>query len=152
MTGQILYNPSFDLVVFRDHSSRTVVTASNVRSLRYFDVSSNINRRFITVQGSLAKSAKIFEVVLSGEVIVLRHAKSGCGPSPSDRDGYNYFFARNNIVVPLKKFRSRFYEEVKGLLREEAMKLRLNPNDEADAIRLIEIYNARQFSASLARN
>ncbi len=153
MTGQILYNPSFDLVVFRDHSSRTVVMASDVRSLRYFDASSNINRRFITVRRSdLAKSAKIFEVVLSGEVTVLRHAKSGCGPSPSDRDGYNYFFARNNIVVPLKKFRSRFYEEVKGLLREEAMKLRLNPNDEADAIRLIEIYNARQFSASLARN
>lgn len=153
LTGQILYNPSFDLVVFRDHSSRTVVMASKMRSLRYFDASSNINRRFITVQASeLSNSAKIFEVVLDGEVAVLRRSKSGSGASPSDCDGYNYFFARNKIIVPLKKFRNKFYPEVKELLRDDAMKLGLNPSDEADAIRLIEIYNARQFSASLARN
>ncbi|HWA32758.1 MAG TPA: hypothetical protein VG737_01445, partial [Cyclobacteriaceae bacterium] len=149
LAGKILYNPAYDLVVLRQGDSRVVINPQTMKSFRYYDEGANINRKFITAQGN--GFGEIYEVVVAGQIMVLRRGKAECGPSPSDADGYNYFFVRDGAIQALRKFRNRLYPEIKNALAGEMKKQHLNPNHDADVIRLIEIYNSRQFTASLAR-
>jgi hypothetical protein len=150
VTGEILFHPQFDLLVIRDNDITEVLPASRIKSFRFFDEAANINRKFASLAGTdyLFKN-KIYEIVLLGEISVLRRAKSTFAVTASDADGYQYYFQHEGKISSLKKFRNILYPRMKELLVNEEKQLRLNPNQMADAIRFIELYN-RKFSGFLA--
>ncbi len=149
IVGEILLHPQYDLLVIRQGDSRLVLTASKLKSIRYFDEGSNINRKFVVLSDNQnQRERKIYEVILFGAVPVLRRAKNTFTVTSSNADGYNYYFVRDEKIRSVRKFRSNLYPDIKKFLKNEERILHLNPNHTADAIRFIELYN--QFSSIMA--
>lgn len=139
ITGHILYQNSFELVVIRgcDEQMAQVRLASQLKSFRFYDQGADINRKFVIIDKS------IFEEVVPGLISVVRKAKP-LAIARSDREGYDYYFLRDDRLERLEKFRAKLYPKISGLMMDEENELRLNPNNTSDAIRYIQLYNKKQ--------
>ena len=140
LVGEILYQQDYGLVVIREKGAQTanVITAVRLKSFRYYDSAFDINRKFITF------GKQIFEEVLPGTIQVVRAAKQ-LALTTGDRDGFDYYFVRDNQLERLEKFRTKLYPDLAVMLIPEEKEFHLNPNRAADAIRYIQLYN-RKFS------
>ncbi len=148
LAGDILFHPRYDLLVVRQNDQTSVMIAGKLKSFQFYDESINVNRKFISFSNAALEN-KIYEVVVSGEVMVLRREKNTTVEIPSDEAGFNYYFLQNGSVRDLRKFRASLYPQLRSLLEVERKHLHLNPNEPADVIQMIELYN-HQFSNPLA--
>lgn len=152
LTGEIVAEPAHDLMLFRNEKGLMVYPAHAVKSFLFHDQASNINRKYIS-QVSTDRGLKVYhlyEIVLWGEIAILRKQKiqHTNTPAPSDAFDFDYFVSYKNEIIRLQQFRKKVYPQMLALHRSELNffmkkeKEKLNPNLPADAIRIVEFYNS----------
>lgn len=147
--GDISVDVRFDLILFRRGDSVMVYPAHRIQSFYYYDASANINRRFISLQNqnNVFREYHLYEVVLRGDVSVLRKQKGEIVSNENpDRLNYNYFVKMADVITTLAEFRKKVYPELLKVshnsLLEFVHREHINPNHADDAIRIIKFYNA----------
>jgi hypothetical protein len=147
LNAEIAVAAKHDLVLMKVGDRVEVLPAHRIKAIYYYDPQQKINRKFISLStSSLARQQwKLYEVVLNGDLPVLRRLKSIASKSESVTDDFEYFVYNHQEMVNLKRFRARVYPELvaaKGSLLTHYVKSnRLNPNNEASAIRIVEHFN-----------
>ena len=159
LVGKISIKDEHDLILFEQGEMRTVYPAHKIRSLYFYDRGSNINRRYLSLKEDhgVRSSYHLYEIVVTGQVDVLRRKKmSAFSGHPGELD-FNYFTRYNDELIALRKFKKKVFPQLRSepVTRLEnfitANKLRadLPPN----AIRIIEFYNSLVKTAEpVARN
>ena len=147
LTGEIVVEQKHDLVLIKQGDHVDVVAAHRLRSVNIYDKLKNINRRFVSVSTRTVNRNRfqLFEVVLNGEVSVLRKMKDIASKAETDADDFEYFVYANERLTALRKFRSTVYQqlvrnrgnEISRYIKEE----KLNPNLAAHAILIVDHYN-----------
>lgn len=148
LSGSISIEPRHDLILFRTAGNPTVYPAHKLKSVYFYDREANLNRRFVSMESKegVAISTRLFEVVISGEVWILRHQKSVLySYQPSEARDYNYYCRYDGAFVPLHKFTKKIYpslmskehSRLQGFMREKRLQSALD----AHAIQIIEYYN-----------
>lgn len=145
--GQIAIEPKYSIVLFKHGDQVEVLPGHRFKSIQYYDVKANINRKFISLrkEDRYSEQSQLFEVVLNGKVAVLRKLKSIAGKAVSDADDFEYFFYANRELIALQKFRVLLYpmllEETGDELKYYIKSKKLNPNVSADALMIVDHYN-----------
>jgi hypothetical protein len=146
----MVIDPSLDVVLVQHDATRTVYPSHKISSLYYYDASADINRRFVSLkeQSTLYNHYRLFEIVVQGEVSVLRKQKTR-SDHPSDELDYIYYVSYKDELVLLSKFGKKIYPELKSSmskLNEFVESNNLRDYDDANSIRIIDYYN-RQLRA-----
>ena len=123
-----------NVVVWLDAGRREVFPAWRAHELRYYDSAANLNHRLITLRGYNGED-RYYELIVEGAIRVVRHHPGTLG-TPREVD-YHYFFIEENVLYPLRDFRSRLYRKIIPAHDHTAW----DPNVPADAIRYIQLYN-----------
>jgi hypothetical protein len=149
-TGYVTVEAKFDLVLLKNdlHGNIQVLPAHKVQSVFFYDSVNNINRRFIAIQLSQAsyKPYRLYEVVIQGQVSLLRRQDTGNDTRLPGNDGFYYFVHMKSDFIPLKRFRTKVYPAL--LLTsldgfpDYVHRNKLNPNSPSNAVRIIQCYNA----------
>ncbi len=150
--GELLFQVP-ELVLFRDNNEVSVMAAGKVQSFRYYDAEANINRKFIS--HSSGRTAAFYEVVIWGEVSVIRKLKHQLisKRKKSDAADYDYFVSRQGSIIPLKRFGHNVYPDLVAKsqhLRKLVRERNLKTYDQADAIQIVQLYNRTTYNASMA--
>ena len=145
IVGKMVIDPFLDVVLFEENDKRTVYPAHKVRSLYYYDGSADINRRFISLKESSAlhNHYQLFEIVVQGEVSVLRKQKTRSF-NPSDALDFTYYVSYLDDVVLLRKFGKKIYPQLKlsmEKLDDFVSANHLREYDSSNSITIIEFYN-----------
>ena len=151
--GAVAFQVS-EIVLFRVNGEVTVYTANKIHSFRYFDAKANINRKFISLSSENIRVNTIYEVVVVGKVSVLRKFKTNNinGQRNSDKDDFDYFVRCQNYTYNLSQFRNKVYPNListAGELMSQIKEKHLNPNLDADAIQIVELFNKITESSQL---
>ncbi len=142
IVGSLLFQHEHDLVVVRSLLGTDVLPSWQIISFRYYDSAANLNRRFISLRDKeISERARLYEVVVAGNVLVVRREKYHSGGEVPDRDGFCYYFVRGGRIVSLMRFRTELYPEIRSILARPEREMRLNPNRPDHAIRYIQLYN-----------
>ncbi|UYN87115.1 MAG: hypothetical protein KIT51_02220 [Cyclobacteriaceae bacterium] len=155
LAGKLNVEQVHDVVLFRHRDSLnvTVLPAFKVKAVNYYDVASNINRRFISLdQQSAARTTYLYEVVVTGTVRVLRRLNTYHSVPPND-DEYMYYSMKNDELVELKKFGGTMFTHLDDLsghrLSVYVRAKRFDPYQLADAIRIIQYFNSLEIPAGV---
>ena len=142
IVGEVLYESRFELVMIRHDSRPRVILAKHLKSFRYFDESQNVNRKFVRLSQDVnANKSRIYEVVLTGKILVVRLPKLSSFRFSAEDTQHVYYFVRDGKIEKLAKFRNRLYPEIRPLLELSEKEKGLDPNNLASAIRYIELFN-----------
>ena len=159
LTGKTSIAPEHDLILFQQGESRMVYPAHRIQSLYFYDKASNINRRYISLTKfhSGRPSYQLYEVIIKGEVSVVRRKKENTFSVHADALDFNYFILYNNALTPLRKFKKKIFPQLltsSGNRLEEFISInRLIANHAANTLTIIEFYNGLiKTEGSLARN
>jgi hypothetical protein len=156
ITGEVAIHAKQDVVLFRSQKTVTVYPAHKIQKVFFYDKKADINRRFISLvsNGYGYHQSKIYEIVLYGEVTVVRKERNFSNwDSPKD---FNYFILADQKIVPIKYFKRKIFPSmiakdqsaVASFMNDE----KLNPNALADIIQIIAYYNKTEVAQnSLAR-
>jgi len=139
-----------DVVLIKESDSRVQVYAAHqLQQIRYYDKVEQINRSMhsLAAKSQSFSQDRLFELVTHGSVRVWRLPSDYRWSQCDDAFGYVYFVEWNDNLVPLKKFRTQIYPHMRWSMEVPE---KLNPNNEADALQLIQYYNQQEHSTSLA--
>lgn len=151
--GELAFQVS-EIVLFRTAGEVTVYPANKVHSFRYYDQEENINRKYVSHLSAYGRNASFYEVIVVGEVNVMRLLKSQriTDRKKSDLDDYDYFVLLEENLINLKQFSNKVYpnlvyrsEQIPFLVKEQ----HLNPNQKADAIRIVQLYNKVSYAETV---
>lgn len=152
-----LFFTGFETVLFKTHDKElvSVFRAHDLQQIRFFDSLINVNRRFIIANGTEDhyQHSKLFEVVLDGGISVIRRLPlaSESMMQQTHALAYDYFIKVDLDIVPLSKFRDRYYPSLlKNCFGLSAFvsAQKLNPNIQVDAIRIIKFCNTQNASVT----
>jgi hypothetical protein len=159
LVGEISVTPEYDLVLFSRDETRMVYPAHKIKSVFFYDVQTDINRKYISLKSDdgIRSSYHLYEIVVAGDVDILRRKKSDGLSGQTDVIDFNYFIQYNSQLISLKKFKRKVYPQLKlrvpGQLEKFIALNQLCVNTPASAIRIIKYYNSLGESEGLlARN
>lgn len=150
LVGEVVIQPGLDLILFKSGDTRTFYAANNINYININDGDVDTPRKFVSLpvdkHGRL--TTNLYEVVLQGELSVLRKPRGGSLPEYNDAYSYDYFVKKSSGLVKLSDFRKSIYPIIQGYYSEGQLtkfmnQENLNPWSPSDAIKLIEIYNDR---------
>jgi hypothetical protein len=146
LSGELAMHPAHDIVLFRQGEAVSVYPAHKIKSVYYYDATADINRKFITLQQSSAAFPvhQLFEIVLLGEISVIRRVVSSTADPADDANGYRYYLQSGNDLIALHKFQTKLYPRLlqeSGTLSGYIGENNLNPGLPADVIRIVAYYN-----------
>jgi hypothetical protein len=146
--GVICLEAAHDLILFQQGESRTVYPAHELKSLYFYDKPADINRRYMSLRtedGALVRH-QLYEIVVSGDVSVLRRKKFDAFTTDTGADDYAYFALYDYELTPLNKFNRKIFPRLRSRSNEQLEKFistnRLTTNQLANSIRIIEYYNS----------
>jgi hypothetical protein len=146
LKGQLSVQSTHDLILFKSDNKLMVYTADKINSFFFYDGASNINRKYISLEEKINAftSNHLYEIVLNGEVKVVRKLIFPFSDPSDDGNSYNYFVLSDNELMTLNKFRTKVYPAL--LTRSETLSRfmednKLNPNHRADIIKIVDYYN-----------
>jgi hypothetical protein len=146
LTGEIVVQPGYDLVLFRNENGLKVYPAHLINAASFYDAEVNTNKYYVS-QVDITKEIKIhslYEVWIQGEIKVLRKQKTSWIPS-AEAFGYNYFILTDHGMVEIGEFKKKIYPQMIEICGPQLIAYkkqeRLSPNYDADAVVLIEFYN-----------
>ena len=150
--GKMVVEPSLNVLLVEQNNIRAVYPAHKIKSLYYYDDSSDINRRFISLRdkSTLYNHYQLFEIVVQGEVSVLRKQETKY-LKPSDALDFTYYVAYCDDVMLLKKFGKKVYPQLNSsmeTLDDFVSSNHLRQYDSSNSITIIEYYN-RQLRADM---
>lgn len=146
LVGRISLERNYDLVLYQRNNSRMVYPAHQLLRV-FYDKADNINRRYISLKENDGTHSHnyLYEVVVAGEVNVLRKVKPGAFSTHDGPLDYNYFIYYSNVMTPMGKFKRKIYpllESRSGSHREILCRSTgLRPDLPKNAIEIIEYYN-----------
>jgi len=155
LTGDISMESQHDLVLFRTDGKVNVYPAYKIAAVYYYDPLANVNRRFLTLktENDQWHPIHLYEVVLKGEISVIRKLKALAVESYCSAYDYDYFLVTNGGVIKLERFRKIVYPEI---LKEAGVSLsvyvrenKLDPNESAAAIQIVDHYNHMRKSETI---
>lgn len=146
MNGDVYVHPSFEIIVLKLKDSTMVLPAHKVATCLYYNSETKINTKLIslTTRNSSRSVTELYEVVVKGTIDIIRRPKFANRESrdPLDFEYYTHF---NSGIHSLISFRQSIFPE---MLANQNDKLttymvanKLDPNDQADAFRIIQYYN-----------
>lgn len=147
LTGEIALEENFDLILFRQQGQVQVLNAHRLESVFFYDSLLQMNRKFISIRDKSSSEYNfgLYEVVVTGEVKLIRHLKDYAASSSSLVDDYVYYVHNQGQLVPLQFFNERVYVDlvVRGgeHLKQYEKINRLNANHADDAVKLIIKFN-----------
>ena len=146
--GQIAFQPRYDVVLLKTTDGPVqVYPAHRIVSFNFYDAIENINRKFISLADSRVgfEAYSFYEVVLHGDVTILRQARGYINSGISEEDEFDFFTWHELKLTPLKQFRDKIYPMIMdynyAMMHSYKKQEQLNPNRPADAIRLVRYYN-----------
>lgn len=146
LTGTMAIEAEHDVVLHKNGDQVHIYPAHRVQSLQFFEVKTNINRKYISLQHGTWGRHHLYEVVVKGKVHVVRRQKKRTSSVLSDADSFIYYIYTGTELVSLGTFRRQLYPafQQEGGIQFSMFVLeqKLNPNDAAHAIRMIQYYNA----------
>jgi hypothetical protein len=156
ITGKFAYNHDVLLSKAGDHVD--VLPSLKVKSFRFYDIQTNVNRHFVSLASSknLFSTPYFYEVVVWGNTSVVRKQRHIVDYQSKNKeaDHFDYFVLINRELIPLRKFRTKVYPRLLFLasfpLMEWVTQHKLNPNHQADAIRIIQQANKIPQEISIA--
>lgn len=147
LVGELSVDPLHQIVLIKQADETvSVFSPDKIIQICFYDEAANINRRYITHQtNAFPARFSLLEVVLAGEVIVLRSQKTGTTWSNSDRDDFDYVIIFQERLFPLRQFRTKVFpalQEKHGMKLESFIQRnRFSVNEPADCIGIIQFYN-----------
>jgi hypothetical protein len=150
LVGQVVIQPSFDIVLFKSGSERTYYPVSKISYINMREEGVNVPRKFVThtERENGHSVVSLYEVVLQGEISVLRKPNGKTLPDFDDAFSFNYFTKDDASILKLASFKRKVYPRIERFYSEKGLsqylrKENLDPSSPADAIKLIEMYNER---------
>jgi hypothetical protein len=156
LTGDISIDTRYDLILIKNNGVVDVYPAHRVYAARVYDANKKINRRYISMKHPFnARLSLLFEIVISGEIFVLRRELTRYSTTiEHEALGFDYYVLYENELIELESFNPRVYPKLKpseDALASFIKNNRLNPNDEAAAVQIIQYYNKQVASAEVVR-
>jgi hypothetical protein len=159
LRGEISVRYEYDVLLFRLGHEDMVYPAHKIHSFTISDDDAETRRSFVSLQLSIGPATvfRFYEVVLDGELSVLRRQRVVWYSIHLDEDTYDYFVKSGRDVTSIQMFKRKV---LPGMLREPENKLssyvrkyRLSKHKLPDLIRIINQHNMLQVNrAPLARN
>ncbi|HEX5171806.1 MAG TPA: hypothetical protein VFW11_21655 [Cyclobacteriaceae bacterium] len=150
LAGDVVIEPSLDLVLFRSGEVRTFYPVSKINFVSLREEGVKYPRKFISLQcEEHGKTAfRLYEVILDGDLSVIRRPNGGSLPGTDEVYGYDYFIMDKATIISLSEFRKKIYPVIENYYSEKKLtrflsKEQLNPWSLSDAIKIINIYNDR---------
>lgn len=158
VTGLFYFEEKMNLLYKRKQTGLEIFPIYKVKALYFYDARENINRRYIKLANDKSRSNlpnQLYEVVLGGELKVLRKRKAydfpvkvespGLNKAEENAYNYHYFIQFNEDLLEICDFskkvlphmRSQHPRELDLLLKEQDW----NVHQASGAIQLIEEYN-----------
>ncbi len=155
LSGVLSVNSLHNLVLFQVGDHVMVYPAHKVKQVIYYDRRENINRRLVSVRQNMGSGIYylLYEVVVAGEMPVLRRCRTGLNKVADDALAYAYYLKAGEELVPIQKFRSRFYKNMVRSSQALAGFIEnnnLNANSSADVIKMLKFYNNLHSGAAVA--
>lgn len=151
LVGEVVIQPSFDIVLFKSGSERTYYPVSKINYINIHEEGVNVPRKFITHVDHREQGRSfvhLYEVVLQGELTVLRKPNGKSLPEFDDVYAYDYFIKEDASVIKLADFKRKIYPRIERYYSSKQLihylrKEKLDPGSPADAIKIIDMYNDR---------
>ncbi len=107
LVGAISKKPTHELILLKNNDGVMALPSHQVSTYRFYDEDSNINRQFLSVETSdLFRSFKFFEIVIQGNVKVLRrYHKQTLYTELNEGYDFDYFALIENSLIPLSRFK-----------------------------------------------
>jgi hypothetical protein len=146
LKGQISVNLVYDIALFKSGDRLLVFPAHKIESIHYYDPKAKVNRKFTSIQEKVnAFTAHyLYEIVLVGEISVLRKRISLLVDLEDNRGSYRYFARVGEENLELHQFKSRIFPYLNKTcdsLKEYIRENRLELNNRMHAIQIIDYYN-----------
>ncbi|HEY0655648.1 MAG TPA: hypothetical protein VGD65_21085 [Chryseosolibacter sp.] len=111
LRGEISVKHGYDVVFFRVADQVSVIPAFKIAYLSLYDEESEIQRRFVSLAIGIgaARSHQFFELLVDGEVTILRRQLSLWYSLHLDMTEYEYYVLFDEEIHGLHKFRKNVY-------------------------------------------
>lgn len=147
LTGEIAIEENFDLILFKQQGQVQILNAHRLESVFFYDSLLQMNRTFISIRDESPAGVNfgLYEVVVKGEVKLIRHLRDYALSSSSLVDDYVYYIHNQEQLVLLQFFNEKVYADllIRGgeHLKQYEKINRLNPHHADDAVKLIIQFN-----------
>jgi hypothetical protein len=146
LTGRLSVNTEHHTILFQSENKIEVFPAFRVKKVLYYDEANNINRRIISLRRefALGRRHELFEVVVQGELFLLRQTTGMIVKEGDHTITSAYFVMLNGELSSLKKFRNHIYPilcATSPATSDFVQREHLQPNIACDMVKIILFYN-----------
>lgn len=159
LRGEISIQDGYDVVLFKIGDEIEVIPAFKIAFMNLFDEDEKIVRRFISLYVGIgpARAFQFFEVIVDGEISVLRKQLTAWYAVNRDITSYDYYILYNSQLLDITRFKRKVYphivKETDGALEQYIHERKLAQYKLDDVIAMIAFYNAYQADhLHLAKN
>jgi hypothetical protein len=153
LTGEISIELKHDLVLHRMGGKVNVYPAHKIDVTYMYDKDASLFRRYMSVnEPANPRIFQLYEILLTGDVSILRKHKNVALKNPLDPNGFYYFIMHKGKVLPFHKFKRNVFPhmmESAGMALTEYMKKKdLHITCDANVIKIIKFYNGYTITKS----
>lgn len=147
LRGEISVKHGYDVVFFRVADQVTVIPAFKIAYLNLYDEQLEMQRRFVSLAIGIGagRSHQFFELLVDGEVCILRRQLTLWYSLHLDLTEYEYYVLYDEEIMGLHKFRKNIYptllDKSEGALEAYVKTNRLSPKALHDILDMSEYYN-----------
>lgn len=155
--GEFAVRTDCDVVILRNGDALMVYPAHKVKWLSIFDTQINEKRDFISLEETFgaAVTHELYEVLLDGELSVLRKERSSWQALYMEMDDFEYYVQYQDELIPLNKFRRKHYRKLyrsaSADFRKHVKEKRLNIYQLRDTLLIIDRINQEGIFTALAQ-
>lgn len=158
LKGEISIKFDHDVIVFRLANEVMVLPAHKVSSFYIYDQEEESNRQYISLplEWGAATYHQFFELILNGDVKILRRQRVVWYSIHIDDIEYDYYIKKDNALTALSKFKREVFpallqssSDLSSYVREHKLRpIRLN-----DVVQIVDQYNQLQMNKNpIAKN
>lgn len=147
LRGEVSVRHGYDVVFFRVSDQISVIPAFKIAYINLFDEALQAERRFVSLNIGVGASHafKFFELLVDGEVTILRRELTVWYSLHLDLTDFEYFVLYDEEIMELHKFRKKIYptlvENSEGVLESYVKSNQLNPKALEDILDMTQYYN-----------
>jgi hypothetical protein len=147
LRGEISVKQGYDVVFFRVADQISVIPAFKIAYLNLYDEQAEVHRRFVslTIGVGAAKSHQFFELLVDGEVSILRRQLTLWYSLHLDMTEYEYYVLYDEEINGLHKFKKKVYPALlaksDGALASYVKTNHLSPKSLDDIVDITAYYN-----------
>ena len=147
LRGEISVRHGYDVVFFRVSDQISVIPAFKIAYVNLFDEELQAHRRFVSLNlgSGASRSFQFFELLVDGEVSILRRELTVWYSLHLDLTDFEYFVLYDEEITELHKFRKKVYptlvDKSEGALENYVRLNQLSPKTLEDILDMTQYYN-----------